>query len=1094
MWNVSEHRLVVLVFFGVIISISSADNFTIGFLINTFPFLPFSAKRIGATVNVAIEKINNNPDILPNDTLNFIHYDSACSSRVVLDRIVSMVKEDHVAGIIGPACSSASESGGLLASQWNIPMTGYLTRTHVLSDKSLYDTFSRTTSPDNKEAEAIVATLTTFGWRHFGLVLNLEGHYGRMFEDVKQQLINANCTVVTVYFDKTNVTAYKEALAEITASARIIYLAHWPGSMYSLMLTAYDEGYLDTGEYIFVTSAGLHSNFFSGTHWKDDIHDRAEDLAEAYKSLIILEMVSHMGNELGELLLEVQNKFLDPPWYYNMTDASAMTGELVAYLYDSVFLYGHALHRVRANGDDPYDGRKVFKQMQSVDFNGITGRVTVDANGDRNQDYWILNFRNGSTFEKVALYDSFSEILRFVSGESMLWPDGGVLPPLDAPVCGFQGEFCIQPETEQTLLLVAVILPVFLVSIVSLIAAIIYRRYKFEAALLETKWKIKFEDITIRKNWRSSHRGSLYSIGSTARVMSAYSMDSHISQDGRQLFAKVAVYESIAPPIVANHGLFYGTVLNVPPALVCENGLHHVEFTVDIYYIYIIYLSFQGATVAIKMIERRSVSLARSQLVEFKQMREIRHDNLNQFIGVCIDPPNVCIVEQYCPKGGLQDILENEEISLDWLFKMSFAIDILAGLQFLHKSSLKMHGNLKSSNCLVDSRWVVKVADYGLSEFRYYKGHLENKSEDIICRGLLWTAPELLPVNLSTIAKRSQKGDIYSFGILLHEIVMREGAYGANNLPADEIVDNVRRGEGCRPSVEALSCPPTIKDLMVLCWNQSHEKRPEIHYIKKVIRDANPNKNSSIMDNMVLMLEKYAHNLEDIVADRTGQLVEEKKKTEQLLYRMLPRQAADKLKNGQTVDAEVFDDVTIFFSDIVGFTSLSAASTPLQVVTLLNSLYSLFDGIIQNYDVYKVETIGDAYMVVSGLPERNGRKHAGEIASMALDLLKSIKTFVIPHMPNEKLKLRIGIHTGTCVAGVVGLAMPRYCLFGDTVNTASRYESNGEALKIHISKTTVEALEVLGGYSCLERGEVYMKGKGTLTTYWLVENTESSHC
>lgn len=107
-------------------------------------------------------------------------------------------------------------------------------------------------------------------------------------------------------------------------------------------------------------------------------------------------------------------------------------------------------------------------------------------------------------------------------------------------------------------------------------------------------------------------------------------------------------------------------------------------------------------------------------------------------------------------------------------------------------------------------------------------------------------------------------------------------------------------------------------------------------------------------------------------------------------------------------------------------------------------MYTCFDAIIAGFDVYKVETIGDAYMVVSGLPVKNGNRHASEIGRMSLTILDTIQKFRIKHIPNEKLMLRIGIHSGPCAAGVVGLKMPRYCLFGDTVNTASRMESNGK--------------------------------------------------
>lgn len=157
------------------------------------------------------------------------------------------------------------------------------------------------------------------------------------------------------------------------------------------------------------------------------------------------------------------------------------------------------------------------------------------------------------------------------------------------------------------------------------------------------------------------------------------------------------------------------------------------------------------------------------------------------------------------------------------------------------------------------------------------------------------------------------------------------------------------------------------------------------------------------------------------------------------------RSAAERLLLGGRVEPEEFASVSIYFSDIVGFTALAARSTPVQVVDLLNDLYSTFDAAIERYRVYKVETIGDAYMVVGGLPAR-APDHAEQVATMALHLLHLSGRFRIRHLPEAPLRLRIGLHSGPVCAGVVGLTMPRYCLFGDTVNTASRMESTGECL------------------------------------------------
>uniref|UniRef100_A0A3Q2WM45 Guanylate cyclase n=1 Tax=Haplochromis burtoni TaxID=8153 RepID=A0A3Q2WM45_HAPBU len=492
----------------------------------------------------------------------------------------------------------------------------------------------------------------------------------------------------------------------------------------------------------------------------------------------------------------------------------------------------------------------------------------------------------------------------------------------------------------------------------------------------------------------------------------------------------------------------------------------------------------KGNIVAIKYINKKRIELNRKVLFELKHMRDVQNEHLTRFIGACIDPPNCCIVTEYCSRGSLQDILENDSITLDWMFKYSLINDIVKGMLFLHNSVIFSHGKLKSSNCVVDNRFVLKITDYGLSSFR---------SESDAAKKL-WMAPELLRMECPP-PQGTQKGDVYSFGIILQEVALRRGAFYLEGDPLSpkEIVDRVILGEWpcLRPTIDSQSDRPELGQLMERCWAEEPTERPEFNQIRVLLRKQNKESRTNILDNLLSRMEQYANNLEELVEERTQAYHEEKRKAEALLYQILPHSVAEQLKRGETVQAEAFDSVTIYFSDIVGFTTISAESTPMEVVTLLNDLYTCFDAIIDNFDVYKVETIGDAYMVVSGLPVRNGKLHGREIARMALALLDAVRAFKIRHRPEQQLKLRIGIHSGPVCAGVVGLKMPRYCLFGDTVNTSSRMESTGEALKIHVSAATRDVLLEFNCFQLELRGEIDIKGKGKMTTYWLLGESDS---
>ncbi|KAG6447093.1 hypothetical protein O3G_MSEX004757 [Manduca sexta] len=494
---------------------------------------------------------------------------------------------------------------------------------------------------------------------------------------------------------------------------------------------------------------------------------------------------------------------------------------------------------------------------------------------------------------------------------------------------------------------------------------------------------------------------------------------------------------------------------------------------------------YKGSIVAIKSLQKKSIDITRNIKKELKQIRELRHENLVAFVGVCVEAGSACIVSAYCSRGSLARVLADRDLHLDDMFVASLVADLLRGLIYLHDSTLVSHGNLTSSNCLVDSRWVLQIADYGLHTLK--NGCTDAEDALRMERRMLWRAPELLR-DPNPPTRGSQKGDMYSFGIILYEILGRNGPWGDTNLTNAEIIGRVRHPIGgvlFRPPLTNVKAHPAVLEVLKLCLSERPERRPDVRIAKLRLKQMHAGMKTNIFDNMLAMMEKYAMNLEVLVAAKTEQLMQEKRRTDELLNRMLPRTVAEALKRGERFQAESYDCVTIYFSDIVGFTKLAATNTPMQIVEILNDLYTCCDAIISYYNVYKVETIGDAYMVVGGLPERCAR-HAAEVASLALHVLDSVPKIPMRHMPASRLHIRIGIHSGQCAAGVVGVKMPRYCLFGDTVNTAARMESSGEPQKIHVSNDTYLLLKKHGGYHFRERGIVNIKGKGEMKTWWLV--------
>ena len=372
--------------------------------------------------------------------------------------------------------------------------------------------------------------------------------------------------------------------------------------------------------------------------------------------------------------------------------------------------------------------------------------------------------------------------------------------------------------------------------------------------------------------------------------------------------------------------------------------------------------------------------------------------------------------------------------------------------------------------------------------------------------------------------------DVFAFGIVLFEVYSRQEPYFGED--PDKVLIEVQHTHK-RPFVPA-TMPKTVVQLMEDCWHKSAESRPPFDEIERRLRALTP----SSCEPMMVSTKSTKIASGDMVTS--------------MLYDVFPRHIADALKAGQKVEPERREVVTIFFSDIVGFTTISSELDPEKVSTMLHRLYSAFDELANLYGIFKVkanlskthphphmlrltqpetnayntrspthtkacmyacmavtrrmrqvETIGDAYMAVTNLVEDQHADHAIRIARFAVGAIKAARDTPIdlddPSRGN--VRIRVGLHAGPVVANVVGTRNLRYCLFGDTVNTASRMESNSEEFRIHVSERAASILReqmqrAVGNDRPLtvkKRGIIPIKGKGDMLTFWVSEFDSQSN-
>uniref|UniRef100_A0A0K0FVD3 Guanylate cyclase n=1 Tax=Strongyloides venezuelensis TaxID=75913 RepID=A0A0K0FVD3_STRVS len=1004
-------------------------------------------------------------------SFDFLFHQVNCTGSLATKYAIELLIVHKVDVIIFPPCDSLSNFISFIYSSYNRPV--YLWGSTVNSLISTSDDIQTVVSVSPSIDDYTYATtefLNYFKWQYIAFVY-MDHHIHNkcsQFQShfVANVLTYTNIIVQYVSELNTSVSSMKTVLRELKQHARII-VACVPTSKYKrqFMLAAFDENMTnDEYLYIFVEINNFVFNnniigeivIWEGEDIPNDGRDGDAITAFGYAFMIFKENknqktdINTFTNQIKKYMTEWPVNCNDTLCLSNLNNSNFQSSSYASYLADTMILYGLALNKTLSTEPLRYNDGQLIKKNSLHEFDGYSGTLTFGSDGVRLGMFEVIAFNN--SYSLVTLFKIYEKIEKeytvnpLFETEEKIWLNRlNNKRPTDKPKCGFTNNNCKNPFTQQYGTYIIIIIAVLIILIIGGILLIIYikKTKKKQQMLLDELWLIKYTHLKVVN---------------LAKIPS-----------GRTITSNKIIERSLE-----NFNLNRENSGNNEKKLNDENIIEDDNVNTIGYF-------YKGEIVVGKKFHKH-LSINNKIRSHLRMLREIDHENLNKFIGLTGYKHYIIPIWKYCSRGSLKDWVLNDNNDLEPFYVVSLMDDIASGIAFLHASKICYHGRLTSSTCLLDNHYQVKITNIGLNLLAENFQRTENEQ--------LYTAPELLRTSSYSGTK---EGDIYSFAIISSELFNKAPAWfdKNENMLTHEIITKIKKSRlgNFRPIIHDKYEEKWVKDIIKLvteCWSEDPMSRKKIGAIKTIIKKAVQVKNINLMDYMFQKTENYAAELEEDVRNRTRELYEEKMKCDKLLYRMMPKSVVEKLKSGEEVQPEYFESATVFFSDVVSFTDLCAQCTPLQVVSFLNQLYSRFDELIERFDAYKVETIGDAYLVVSGIPIRNGNRHGEMIANMALGFMESLPSFKLSFLPDYRLNLRIGLHTGSVVAGVVGLQMPRYCLFGDTVNTASRMESNGMPGCIHISQYTEELLSSTGGFKITQRGSVLIKGKGKMVTYWLL--------
>ncbi|KAL6739861.1 hypothetical protein Aduo_013263 [Ancylostoma duodenale] len=504
--------------------------------------------------------------------------------------------------------------------------------------------------------------------------------------------------------------------------------------------------------------------------------------------------------------------------------------------------------------------------------------------------------------------------------------------------------------------------------------------------------------------------------------------------------------------------------------------------------------------------QKRAVNFTRAEMKQLNLLRSITNTNLNTFIGMSFNQSNeMMVIWKYCSRKSLDHLIFEKNMRFGRTFQGSFLKHILNGLQYIHSSQIQFHGSLFLTNCVVDAYWVVRLTDFGVQQIIWDK--MEHKELES-CRSVdierlpakyYQLPPEILRPLIQNkqnkmICSGSQKADIYQLGMVIYQILYHTRPFSdKSDMTSRELVTTICHGNKGNPLYPSLpndnDYTLRLSSIMQQCWSTKLDTRPALYAISDAVaREFEKEGRGNIIDQMLRIIDDYQENLESKICERTKHLEESLEKTENLLFHIMPRKVAEDLRQGIPICSAMHPSVSLMLADVCKFTELCDSCIPVHIIDILQDLYSSFDEIVSRFQAFKVENVGDNYMIVSGLDEIP--YHLAEVCKIAIEILEFVSKYEMKHRKDMKLQVKIGINCGAVASGILGSSAPRFCLFGDTVNMVCRMATLSEPGRIHVRAANLirNRYQV---FTVEERGLVEVKGKGPTCTYWLTGCADS---